>query len=255
MNAETFYITNLKIIYIMKKTNKLSLLLFLFFSFNIAKAQSPTVYFLPGQGADERLFSHIELDTQFAVRYIKYSVPDANDSMHTYARKIAKQIDTTEKFILIGTSFGGMLATEMADFLSPEKVIIISSAKSQYELPNRYQFQKRHKLYKWVSPNMTKLGARILQPIVEPDRIRENATFRSMLNDKDPIYMKRSVTMIIEWERTDYNENIIHIHGENDKTVPIRNVDYDILVKNGSHMITLTEGEVLSEILNKLLSE
>ena len=225
----------------------------LFISFTFLKLSAQTVYLLPGQGADERLFNNITLDSQYVVKYIKYSIPDVNDNMHTFAHKMAQQIDTTEPFILIGTSFGGMLATEMNDFLSPEKVIIISSAKSQYELPKRYQRQKKNKLYKIVTPKMTKFGAIILQPIVEPDRIRENATFRSMLWDKNPRYMQQSVRLIIEWNRSDYNDNIIHIHGEKDRTVPIRNVDYDILIKKGSHMMTLTEGEYLSGILNELL--
>ena len=227
----------------------------LFICFTFLKLSAQTVYFLPGQGADERLFNNIILDSQYVVKYIKYSIPEPDDSMHTYARKMAQQIDTTEPFILIGTSFGGMLATEINDFLSPEKVIIISSAKSQYELPGRYQFQKKYKLYQYVTPKITKAGAIILQPIVEPDRMRENATFRSMLWDKHPTYMQHSVRMIIEWKRTDYDDNIIHIHGEKDRTVPIRNVDYDILIPNGSHMMTLTEGKYLSGILNELLKK
>lgn len=235
---------------------RINIILIIFFAILKLSAQTvPTIYFLPGQGADERLFNNITLDSQYTIKFIKYSVPEVNDSMHTYARKMAQQIDTTEPFILIGTSFGGMLATEINDFLSPEKVIIISSAKSQYELPRRYQRQKKNKLYKLVTPRMTKFGAIILQPIVEPDRMRENATFRSMLWEKEPLYMKHSVRMIIEWERIDYDDNIIHIHGEKDKTVPIRNVDYDILVENGSHMITLTEGKYLSGILNELISQ
>lgn len=227
----------------------------LFVCFTFLKISAQTVYFLPGQGADERLFNNIVLDSQYVVKHIEYTIPDVSDNMYTFAHKMAQQIDTTEPFILIGASFGGMLATEMNDFLSPEKVIIISSAKSQYELPKRYQRQKKNKLYKLVTPRMTKVGALILQPIVEPDRFRENATFRSMLWDKNPIYMQQSVRLIIEWNRSDYDENIIHIHGNRDKTVPIRNVDYDILVENGSHMMTLTEGENLSLILNQLLKD
>lgn len=240
----------------MKTMKCINIIIIIIFSILKLSAQTvPTIYFLPGQGADERLFNNIILDSQYVIKYIKYSIPKASDNMQSYAQKMAEQIDTTEPFILIGTSFGGMLSTELNDFLSPEKVIIISSAKSQYELPRRYQRQKKNKLYKLVTPMMTKAGAIVLQPIVEPDRMRENSTFRSMLWDKNPIYMKHSVRMIIEWERTEYNKNIIHIHGENDKTVPIRNVDYDILIENGSHMMTLTKGEYLSKILNGLLND
>ena len=41
-----------------------------------------------------------------------------------------------------GVSLGGMICTEMAHFLNPEKVFIISSAKKFDELPVQYKIQK-----------------------------------------------------------------------------------------------------------------
>jgi surfactin synthase thioesterase subunit len=67
--------------------------------------------------------------------------------MYSYAKKLSHQIDTTQPFILIGVSLGGMLATEMTDFIQPEKTIIISSAKNKYELPHRYRFQNIVPIY------------------------------------------------------------------------------------------------------------
>ena len=175
--------------------------------------------------------------------------------MPEYAHTLAKQIDTTEKFILIGVSLGGMLATEMSTFLSPEKVILISSAKHRNELPGSYRFQQKIPIYKIVSPGMSKLGARILQPIVEPDRRHEKETFKAMLKDKDPHFLRRTIEMILTWEREMSPKNIVHIHGEKDSTVPIKNVKYDYLVPHGSHMMTLTRGEEISELIADILSK
>lgn len=155
----------------------------------------------------------------------------------------------------MGTSLGGMLATEMTDFLKPEKTIIISSAKCRKELPHRYRFQRAIPLHKLVPKGMMKWGAKIMQPIVEPDRNKEKEIFKSMLEDKDKRFVKRSVNMIINWGRDSYDERIIHIHGDKDNTLPIKKVKYDYLIKDGSHMMTLTRGKELSGLIFEILEK
>ena len=175
--------------------------------------------------------------------------------MPEYSKRISKQIDTTQQFILIGVSLGGMIISELMDSLNPEKSIIISSAKSRSELPFRYRFQKAIPLYKIVPPKLMLAGAKFLQPIVEPDRNTNKATFKSMLASKDPLYMKRTVEMIIKWEREIEQNNITHIHGTKDRTIPIRNVNPTHIIEGGSHMMTLTEPSPINKILSDYLSK
>ncbi|MDH5474431.1 MAG: alpha/beta hydrolase [Cyclobacteriaceae bacterium] len=220
-----------------------------------SQTSKPIIYLIPGQGADERLFSKLTFDKNaYSIKHIKYHTPEKNTTLKSYALQLSKQIDTTEAFILVGVSLGGMIATELIDFLSPEKVIIISSAKSKKELPFRYRIQKVMPIYKLLSSRAIKRGAFIMQPIVEPDRNVEEEIFKSMLTDKNKHFMKRSVQMIIQWNRTIYSSDIIHIHGDKDNTIPIRNINYDYAVIDGSHMMTLTRPEIISKILNKALN-
>lgn len=213
----------------------------------------PIIYLIPGQGSDYRLFNNLQIDSTFTVRNIYYCIPDENMSLPEFSRELSVQVDTSQPYILIGVSLGGMIATEMGEFMNPEKIILISSAKCRNELPKRYKFQRRFPVYKIVSGETAKKGAKIMQPIIEPDRKHEKGTFKSMLNDKDPDFLKRTIKMILEWERVDYRGDIIHIHGNNDKTIPIRNVKYDYLLKNGSHMMVLTRGPEISELINEIL--
>ena len=215
----------------------------------------PTIYFLAGQGADHRLFQKLELAETYKIEHINYTVPEKGMTMTDYAEELATQIDTTKPFILIGTSLGGMLTTEMNEFLSPEKTIIIASAKSRDELPFRYRFQKKFPIYKLVTPKMAWLGAFVMQPLVEPDRNKEKDTFKQMLKDKDPLFLDRTIEMIINWNRTSYSEDIVHIHGNKDHTIPIRNIKYDFLVDKGSHMMTLTKALEISHIIVSILNK
>ena len=175
------------------------------------------------------------------------------ERLKEYAKRMAKQIDQSKPFSLLGMSFGGMIAVEIAHELSPRQTVIISSAKNFNELPAQYRIQKSIPL-RYLSPKMAKYGAMVLQPIVEPDRNREEETFKSMLVDQDPVLLKRCIDMILTWDRTEVQIPIIHIHGDKDNTLPIKNIDADYIVKGGSHMMTLTEPKKISEILKKVLN-
>jgi pimeloyl-ACP methyl ester carboxylesterase len=237
---------------IMKK--KIFLLLFSMVFVSLVSAQT-NVYFLPGQGADERLFSKITLDSNFTIKHIAYTIPKKRMTMKKVAQSLVSQIDTTKKFYLVGTSLGGMISVELADLIHPEKVILISSAKMMMELPRRYRFQQRFHLNRVVPKGMIKLGAIVLQPVVEPDRNKAKNTFKSMLRRKKRFYMKQSVDVIINWNRVSYAKNIVHIHGDSDHTLPIKNIKADYIIKDGSHMMTLTRGEEISVLILNILKE
>jgi len=215
--------------------------------------QKPVIYLIPGQGSDYRLFKNLQIDGTFEVKNITYCVPDENMTLPEFARELSMQVDTLRPYILIGVSLGGMIATEMGEFMNPEKIILISSAKCRKELPGRYKFQRSIPIYKIVPGKTAKNGAKLLQPIVEPDRNNEKETCISMLNDKEPDFLKRTIKMILEWERKDYRNDIIHIHGDKDHTIPIRNVKYDYLIKGGSHMMVLTRSAEISKLINDIL--
>jgi len=74
-----------------------------------------------------------------------------------------------------------------------------------------------------------------------------------MLDSKDPVFLNRTIQMIINWDRTTNSKKIIHIHGNKDRTIPIKNVECDYCVKDGSHMMALTRGDEITDLLNEIL--
>lgn len=224
----------------------------IFLFFNTALI-SQTVYFFPGQGSDERIFEKISLDSSYKKVFLSFPIPKKGESMKQYAFEIAKHIDTSSAYSFVGVSLGGMLISELLDVYKPQKAIIISSAKCRSELPFRYRFQKYVPINKIIPKRLIKMGAKILQPIVEADRNKNKKTFKAMLHSKHPKYLKRTVNLIVNWNKKEANPKIIHIHGSKDKTIPMRNVKNPIVIEKGSHMFTLTRGEELNILLLKLL--
>jgi len=224
---------------------------------SINSARSPSsdtiIYLLPGQGADYRLFKYI--DFPYDTVHLEFPVPGKKTTLREYAHGFIPRIDTGRPFILIGVSLGGMICSELTDTLEPDLSIVISSAKFRAELPGRYKFQKTIPLNKIIPKGMTKWGAKVLAPIVEPARKQDKETFRSMIEAKDPAYLKRTVDMVINWDKEDYDDRIIHIHGDQDHTLPHRKVKYDYLVEKGTHMMVYIRGDEISKLINEILEE
>ena len=223
-------------------------------SISQSMVKKKNIYLIPGQGADERLFKNLKFDTTiFKVHYIKWEIPHKTEDLKSYALRLSSQIDTTEEFYLIGVSLGGMVATEINEILKPKKVILISSAKCRNELPSQYRFQKAIPIYKIIPKWLIKQSTFIAQPLFEPDRKKEKETCIAMLKDKDPVFLKRSIGMIVNWDRENYDPKIVHIHGNNDHTIPIKNVKYNFLIDGGSHMMTLTRSQEINDLLVSLI--
>lgn len=212
------------------------------------------VYLFPGQGSDERLFKHLDLPDGYDTVHISYPIPDKREGLDEYALRFVEKIDTCSPYILLGVSLGGMICTELSDTLSPLRTVIISSAKSSRELPGRYTLQRHLRINRILPKGLIKASARVLQGIVEPDRRYDRSTFRDMLKKKDPLYLKRTVDMIVNWERISYWDQIIHLHGDRDHTIPIENVDYDFLLEDGSHMMMITCAWQINLILAHILN-
>jgi pimeloyl-ACP methyl ester carboxylesterase len=226
----------------------------IFISFNVIGQTKKTIYCFPGQGSDKRIFDSLTIDTSFKIKVIEYGTPEKGLDIKSFAKQLALQIDTSEKFILLGVSLGGMICAELSALLNPEKTIIISSAKNRNELPFRYKFQSAIPLYKLFSGKFLLAGAKFIQPIVEPDRNKYKETFKQMLASKNACYVKRTIGLIINWDRKTNKNKIYQIHGNNDHTLPIKKIKSpDYIIDKGSHMMTLTRAKEISIVLNTIL--
>ncbi len=239
-----------------KRTILLSLCLFISFNQLFAldmKDKGKIIYLIPGQGADGRLFKNIQIDG-YETAIVEYLLPEKGETMAEYARRISAQIDSTRPYSFVGVSLGGMIAVEMTKYMNPEECIIIASAKSKEDIPKRYQFFRKYfPLYRILSGRFFKLSTRLAQPLFEPLTKENQALFRDMLKRKDPKFMKRIVRCIVEWENETYREDIIHIHGAHDHTLPVKSANPTIILTEGTHMMTLSMGEEIAELLNEYI--
>lgn len=94
------------------------------------------LYLIGGLGADKRVFE--ELDLKGATQVMEWVSPTLEESLPDYVQRLLPQIDTNEAFALLGVSFGGIIALELAKKINPTLIFLISSVVTADQLPQNY---------------------------------------------------------------------------------------------------------------------
>jgi pimeloyl-ACP methyl ester carboxylesterase len=209
------------------------------------------IYIFSGLGVDERVFKNLNF-TGFEITFIKWLKPDSNEGIEDYAKRLIIQINT-ENPVLIGLSFGGMVAMEVAKLITTEKIILIASAKSFKQIPYYYRWAGYLKFHKLLPAKLLKKHSFISNWAFGVDVEKDRILLREILKDLDSNFLKWAIDKIVCWKNFTVPSNIIHIHGDDDRILPIRFVNPDFLVKNGGHFMTVNKSKEITELLHKLL--
>ncbi|SKC17804.1 alpha/beta fold hydrolase [Dyadobacter psychrophilus] len=213
------------------------------------------LYFLSGLGADKRVFSKLELDDRFAVHYIDWIKPLKKESIADYAGRLVAQIDTTRPFQLVGLSFGGIVASELAEIIHPEQVVIISSTPTGVPISRFYQGLTKFLLLSPFAGPVLKSTNSVTYKFFGADTPELKSLLKSVLHDTDSKFMKWALVKMGSWKRKDKVENLYHIHGTNDKLISIKLVKPDVTIDGAGHLMVYAQAKQISDILNKKLSD
>ena len=210
------------------------------------------VYFISGLGADKRAFYKIKLPQGYQPVFLDWIVPLAGESFPDYAKRFSKSINQDEEFVLIGLSFGGMLASEIAKIVSPKKLIIISSLSSYKELPWYFKLAGKLGIHRIISPSLYK-QATIMNRFMGAGNKEMKSIVYTYVNNIDPAFIRWSLDVIVHWSHTERLSDLIHIHGSNDHLLPCKYVRADYTIKNGGHLMVMNKAEEVNSILEKVL--
>lgn len=210
------------------------------------------VYFISGLGADKMAFYKIRLPRGFEPVYLDWITPLADESFPDYAKRFSRSIKQGEEFVLVGLSFGGMLASELAKIVSPKKLIIISSLSSYKELPWYFKLAGKLGIHRIISPSLYK-QATIMNRFMGAGNKEMKAIVYNYVNNIDPAFIRWSLNVIVHWSHTERLSELVHIHGSNDHLLPYRYVKADYLIKNGGHLMVMNKADEVNSILQEVL--
>lgn len=225
---------------------------------NLKRQKTPynldkNIYIFSGLGTDERVFVNIDLN-EFHPTFIKWIVPLSNESIEDYAFRLLPQIKQP-KPILIGLSFGGMMAIEVSKQIATEKVIIISSAKTYKEIPLYYRIPGLINMHKWMPFRKLKKLNFITSWFFGTQSKTENKLLLQITKDTDPNYVKWAVDKIIKWHNNQIPANLYHIHGTKDRLLPLSKSQYDKPIEGGGHLMIMNKSTQITEILKQQIAK
>jgi pimeloyl-ACP methyl ester carboxylesterase len=210
---------------------------------------------MPGLAASSNIFERIVLpDAIFEIVLLEWEIPLDNETLAEYAKRISKKIIHPNP-VLIGVSFGGILVQEISKCINTRKVIIISSVKSNLEFPRRMKVAKTTKAYKLIPTNLLANVESLSKFSFGTTINKRLKLYEKFLRVRDKLYLDWAVEQIILWDRTIVDENVIHIHGDEDDVFPIKYIQNCIVVKGGTHVMILSKYKWFNENLPKLILE
>lgn len=216
------------------------------------------IYCISGLGADERVFKHLELeaDSITHIKWLEINKRNSKMSIKTYASRLLGNFIHPNP-IIIGISFGGIVALEIAKQIPTYQVIIISSIKSKSEIPFVYRILKHVPIYKIIPYVIIKRFKSIASDIFGINDNENKKLLNNIIDETNPEFFKWALNVILSWDNSiDLHNskpiNLTHIHGTKDIIFPIKYTKNVIKIEGGGHLMTLTHYNEISEIINNI---
>ena len=232
-------------------------------SSNVAENSQPTVnvkpknsvksiYCVSGLGADERVFQNLKFEGYQPV-HIQWIEPKKGESITDYTKRLSSQIKA-ECPIIIGLSFGGIVAVEIAKHIATEKVILISSTKNQQEVPFYFQIFRWLPVYLLLPAKfLLWLGQLFASWFFSLESANERKLLQAILFDTNARFMKWAIHQVVIWKNELIPENTYHIHGESDRIFPYQYVHEDFNVKQGGHFMIMNQAQYISHLIQQII--
>lgn len=219
------------------------------------KEEKTHIYFVPGLAASSDIFEYLKLpEERFEVHFLEWLIPlSAKEPLQDYAQRMAVLVKEKNP-VLVGVSFGGIMAQEMSKFLTVQKIILISSIKSNQELPNRLKLIKKTQLYKlFPSKSVSNLETYAMFAFSEFAKKRVDL-YKKYLSVRDEKYLDWAVENVLNWEQKNELKNVIHIQGTDDHVFPIKHINNCIPVEKGTHAMIIFKAKTICNIICEKLS-
>ena len=208
------------------------------------------IYYISGLGADQRAFSRLDFVKKYNATYLPWLQPQQKkEPIASYAQRMAKDING-ENPILVGLSFGGIMAMEIAKLIPVKKVILISSCKTKNELPTQIKMAGQLGLDSLVPMTMVKNSKPIVYNFLGTKTKEEKEIASDFIDNLDPDYLSWSMRTISRWKNVDTPCPTCHIHGNNDMLLQSSFVEADHIIDGGNHFMIYNKAEEINPILN-----
>lgn len=185
---------------------------------------------------------------------LPWLTPSPDEPIGDYAGRMRTGI-RAERPVLVGVSFGGMMAIEMAKELPGATVVILSSVSDDRQIPLWIKIGGRLYPRRLIS-GLKKPGwrpSRLEDHFLGVETIDDRLLVNEFRNTVQDGYVHWAIRTIARWRNRWKPASFYHIHGGRDRIFPLRKVRATHVVGDGGHLMVYNRAEAVSGILAGIL--
>ncbi len=199
-------------------------------------SDGPPIYLLPGMTREYPVFARL-IPLLRNATVIQLIDPEHHESLRSYAARMSKHLSPDG--YLVGVSFGGIVAAEVSRIIRPQGCVLVSSVCGPHQLPPWLRvcrmIGRRH-------------GAAILNMVghaagVVPRRVGSRSIIRlGKLSGTKGAWHRWATSAVLDWQPDPrpFDFPVLQIHGDADRTFPIRYIGADVVVSGGGHALPMS---------------
>jgi pimeloyl-ACP methyl ester carboxylesterase len=214
------------------------------------------ILFLPGLAADHRLFQY-QLESFPEARVPQWLAPKENESLSQYAQRWSEHFAMEKNLTLVGMSFGGQVALEMAKHLNVKKVLLVSSHRNSSEISSTFRIQQKMSQLlsdQILRASLKKVGVTMMQN-KEKLKQQEVTWLEEMVDSMDVPFFRWAAKAVADWQY-EYKPQELRcemrqIHGELDDIIPIPKYEDVYFLPKAKHLLNYTHAKEVNEWIQK----
>lgn len=211
------------------------------------------LYILSGLGTDERIFSRIDWPCE--TTYLPWLEPQSGEDIQSYAARMAQSIPNSESILLLGVSFGGVIAQEIAQIRPVKQLFLLSSILSSTELPPMLRLFRYLPLYQLSRGSWRIRSLWLWAPRMGIRKPEEIALLKEMFSTFSDRYRMWAIRAISHWNSPPLAIPWSRLHGEKDPVFPIKYIGAHTLIPGANHFMVYQQGEQVSQWICEQLAD
>lgn len=210
---------------------------------------TPNLVLLPGMMADSRLFAP-QLK-QFPDAIVPaWPVHKTTDTLRSFAERLAGCLPQGP-MVVVGVSFGGLVALELARFVDTQCCVVVSAVRSPREFPWPMRvLRPLGRSHPRLFDAATRLGVRATRPSLRPVTKRR---FNRMLSGPNAEFYRWASWAVLNWQGTRIGCPVRQVHGSVDRTFPVARTKPDTIVEQAGHGLIMTHPRIVNDVIRESL--
>ena len=214
----------------------------------------PKLIFISGLGADESVFQNIQSFENYESVFVPWKAVIGKPSLESYTKELLKEINIQAEDVIVGLSFGGLIAIELARQNQLKKVILISSFRDKGDLKGIIKTSLNLKLYKLIPNFRIEAFSSIFQFFLTTRTKNGKDILNKMISKQDMQFTKWAIHQIdVATYEMDASIAVYNIIGGKDRLVKRWSNEHTFLIEEGGHLMVVERAHEVNHLLEQIL--